>query len=308
MGDNTMKISKWMLVTVFAAGMAGNAPAQGVTRITGVTNTGGSLVLTFDGPGTEVLGTASLADPDWRPADGAAVSGNTVTVPMGAQRFFAVAGDGAPAENSAGFISWPVPAGKLQIVSIPFDNPSSDDGAFKFGDTQIAQDLPQGSTVLFWDAGSQAWSGGSKSARGWAFAQANHVFAPGEAFLVRHPSAYDVQVTASGLAPTNATRSRVYAGGGAWTPVANPYPVESKFGDTELASQLPQGSTVLFWDVGRQGWSGGAKSSRGWPAAVENRMIAPGEGFFVKSPEEGAWEAARPYASAVPPASGGGQP
>ena len=204
-------LAKWTMIAAAAAGMAGSAPAQTATRITGCGVMADCLVLTFEGPGTTLLGTASLDHPDWVPVDGMSVSGNSATAPMGACRFFAVAGDGVPAENSAGFATWTVPAGKLQIVSVPFVNPSSEDGAFKFGDLEIARNLVQGSSVLFWDAG-------------------------------------------------------------------------------------------------RQGWSGGAKSARGWAAAQANRVIAPGEGFFVQSPAAGTWVAARPYASAVPPASGGGRP
>ena len=81
-----------------------------------------------------------------------------------------------------------------------------------------------------------------------------------------------------------------------------------KFGDLEIAQALPTDSMVLFWDVKRQKWSGGAKSARGWAAAQADHVIAPGEGFFGQSPAAGTWVVARPYASAVPPASGGGQP
>ncbi len=61
----------------------------GVFQITGVSATGGNLVLTFAGEGTPaVLGTASLASPqEWTPVEGAAVSGNSATVPMGAQNY-----------------------------------------------------------------------------------------------------------------------------------------------------------------------------------------------------------------------------
>ena len=300
-------LAKWTMIAAAAAGMAGSAPAQTATRITGCGVMADCLVLTFEGPGTTLLGTASLDHPDWVPVDGMSVSGNSATAPMGACRFFAVADDGVPAENSAGFATWTIPAGKLQIASAPFIDPSSEDGAFTFGDLEIASDLGLGSSVLFWDAGSQAWSGGSKSGRGWPFAQANHVLLPGEACFVKNVGG-DVTTTALGLVPTNATSSVAYAGSGAWTPMACPYPVEVTFGDTELASQLPQGSSVLFWDVARQKWSGGAKSARGWAAAQANRVIAPGEGFFVQSPHAGTWVADRPYASAVPPASGGGRP
>ena len=302
-----MKISKWVPVAAIAAAIQAQTLVSGSgTRITRGTETGDSLVLTFDGPGTEVLGTASLADPDWRPVEGSAISGDTATVPMGAQRFVAVAGDGAPAENSVGFVRRTVPAGKLQIVSVPFDG--FEDGATRFGEMTVASQLQVNSAVLFWDAGGQAWSGGSKSGKGWGSAQANRMLAPGEAFFVKNAGGGDVDVTAVGLSPTNATRSLAYAGGGAWTPLAHPYPVETAFGDTELASQLPQGSTVLFWNVERQGWSGASKSSKGWPAAAADHVLRTGEGFFVRSSDAGAWEAARPYDSAVPPASGGGQP
>ena len=61
----------------------------GVFQITGVSATGGNLVLTFAGEGTPaVLGTASLASPqEWTPVEGVAVSGNSATVPMGAQNY-----------------------------------------------------------------------------------------------------------------------------------------------------------------------------------------------------------------------------
>ncbi len=68
---------------------AGPGPQPGGFQITGLTKTGDNLVLTFAGEGTPaVLGTASLASPqEWTPVEGAAVSGTTATVPMGAQNY-----------------------------------------------------------------------------------------------------------------------------------------------------------------------------------------------------------------------------
>ena len=44
------------------------------------------------------------------------------------------------------------------------------------------------------------------------------------------------------------------------------------FGDLEIAQALPTDSMVLFWDVKRQKWSGGAKSSPVAAAPVRIRL------------------------------------
>ena len=196
--------------------------------------------------------------------------------------------------NAVGYVKRTIPAGKLQIVSVPFDNIASDEG-YKFGETQIANDLPQGSQVMFWDDVAQSWSAGGKGAKGWNAAQANHVLAVGEAFFVRNNSAADLEVTAAGEVPSDATLKRAYAGSSALSIVAAPYPVDVKFGDTELANQLPQGSQVMFWDDVAQSWSAGGKGAKGWNAAQANKIVAAGEGFFIKTATEGSWEAVKPY-------------
>ena len=197
--------------------------------------------------------------------------------------------------NAVGYVKRTIPAGGLQIVSIPFDNIASEDGTYKFGETQVANDLPQGSRVMFWDDANQGWSGGNKTAKGWAAAQANHVLVPGEAFFVRSSAEGDTEVTAAGEVPSDAKLSRAFNGGSALSIVAAPYPVDVKFGDTEIANQLPQGARVMFWDDVNQGWSGGNKTAKGWAAAQQNKIVAAGEGFFVRTSSEGAWEAVKPY-------------
>ena len=87
--------------------------------------------------------------------------------------------------NAVGYVKRAVPAGKLQIVSVPFDNIANEDGTYKFGETQIANDLPQGSSVMFWDTATQGWSGGMKSSKGWNKAQADKVLSAGEGFFVK---------------------------------------------------------------------------------------------------------------------------
>lgn len=54
------------------------------------------------------------------------------------------------------------------------------------------------------------------------------------------------------------------------------------FGDTSIAAEAPVGSVVYFWDEVLQVWSGGSKSGKGWSGGESNRVIVPGEAFFLK--------------------------
>ena len=199
--------------------------------------------------------------------------------------------------NAVGYVKRDIPAGKLQIVSIPFVNMASDTGTYKFGETDMAiSELQQNDSVMFWDAENQVWNPGSKSKKGWAAAQSNHVIQVGEAFFVRSKQAADISVTAQGEVPDDVSLPVSYAGDKALSIVAYPFPVEQKFGTTELANQLPQNSSVMFWDAENQVWNPGSKSKKGWAAAQSNHVIQVGEGFFIRTPEGGStWEPVRPY-------------
>jgi len=54
------------------------------------------------------------------------------------------------------------------------------------------------------------------------------------------------------------------------------------FGATSIADEAPVGSEVYFWDEVLQVWSPAAKSGKGWPAGAANRVLEPGEAFFLK--------------------------
>lgn len=196
--------------------------------------------------------------------------------------------------NAVGYVKRAVPAGKLQIVSVPFDNMASEEGSYKFGETQIANDLPAKSAVMFWSDTQQAWVAGTKGAKGWSAGDANHVLAPGEAFFVKNTGTEDLEVTAAGEVPSAATLSRSYANG-ALGIMAYAFPVDVKFGDTELANQLPAKSSVMFWSDDQQAWVAGTKGAKGWSAGDANYVLKAGEGFFIKPAGEGTWEAEKPY-------------
>ena len=199
--------------------------------------------------------------------------------------------------NAVGYIKKTMPAGgKLVAVSHPLESMTSSD--VTFGQTSLAEEMPTGSSVFFWNEQFQVWGVGGKSGKGWSAAQAQRVLAPGEGFFIKgNPAATeDVDVTMTGEVPSDATISRAIVGSAALSTVGNPYPVDMIFGDTDLAAQAPVGSSVFFWNEGFQVWGVGGKSGKGWSAAEAQKVIEAGEGFFMKQPgASGAWAAEKPY-------------
>ena len=267
-------------------------------------NSNGNVTLRFTalaGMGYEIEGTTSIGD-DWIHVDSWMSDTNgeaEVTVEPYGARFFRIAFAGEGGEvlsaNALGYTTCVIPAGGKQMVSFPFANPASDDGGFRFGETQMARDLPVGSVVYFWDGERQSWNGGMKSAFGWDPAEGNHVLQPGEGICVLNPTDADVEVVVAGEVPSDSSLIRPYAGDNKWCVMANPYPVDAKFGDTKLASQLRRSSMVRFWEPESQRWFYGTKNSKGWPAALANRTLECGEAFFIQTDDEGIWETMKPY-------------
>lgn len=226
-----------------------------------------------------------------------------VAVLMGAS-VVAVAQEVIPA-NAEGETVLSIPADGVASVSVPYRNPADADGMFRFGETGIAQGLPEGSVVFFWDGERQKWGGGMKSAFGWEPAEANRVLAVGEGFCVRNGGTEALEVAAGGEIPPDECLVCAYRGGGAWTLMAYPYPDGGdegdgsiRFGETDLAGQLPSGAQVRFWDANSQSWSGGTKSAKGWSASLSQRVIGMGEAFFIRSglgDDDGEWVVEKPY-------------
>ena len=184
-------------------------------------------------------------------------------------------------QNAVGYIKVNLPANKFVSVAQPLNNMGKAEN--KFGETSLAQEAPQGSIVFFWSPTSQGWSGGLKGAKGWAPAQSNKVVAPGEGFFLKSPK--DTEVTITGEVPDEPSLDRVIPDGGAFGSVANPYPVDFKFGESDAAKNASQGSIVYFWSLDGQGWSGGLKGAKGWAPAQSNKVVAAGEGFFLREKE-----------------------
>ena len=184
-------------------------------------------------------------------------------------------------QNAVGYIKVPTFAGKFISVAQPLNNMGKVEN--KFGETSIAQELPQGSIVSFWDPVNQNWGGGGKSLKGWQAGDSNRVIAAGEGFFIKSPQ--DGEVTITGEVPDEPSLDRVIPGNKAFGSLANPYPVDFKFGESDTAKNATQGSIVYFWSVDSQNWGGGTKGGKGWAGAESNRIVAAGEGFFLKEAE-----------------------
>lgn len=199
--------------------------------------------------------------------------------------------------NAVGYIKKTLPAsGKLVAMSIPLNSMTETD--IVFGRTSVAQEAPVGSTVSFWDEGAQVWVGGGKSSKGWSGTQSNKVIAAGEGFFLQGVTTatepFDVTIT--GEVPADTTIARPIVGGNSLGILANPYPVDFKFGESALAQQASVGSTVSFWDENAQVWVGGGKSTKGWSGTQSNKVVAAGESFFMQEVTAGtSWDAAKPY-------------
>lgn len=199
--------------------------------------------------------------------------------------------------NAVGYIKKTLPPnGDLVAMSIPLD--SMTNTSLVFGETSVASEAPEGAFVYFWDTTLQTWIGGLKSTKGWGPAEAGYVLQPGEGFFLKgDPLAVaDVEVTITGEVPADATLPRAIPGGNALGTLANPYPVDFTFGDSDVAVNASEGSFVYFWDVDLQTWIGGLKSTKGWGPAEAGYVVQAGEGFFLK--EAGSvnqWEETKPY-------------
>ncbi len=169
--------------------------------------------------------------------------------------------------NAVGYIKKTLPAGgKLVMMSIPLDSMAEPD--IVFGRTSVAQEAETGSTVYFWDAGTQTWGSGGKGTKGWQAAESNKVIAAGEGFFLQGPPASgDYEVTITGEVPTDDPIARAIPGGNALGTMANPYPVDFTFGESDLAANATTGSA----------WSRPAKvsSCRKWPASTNGRRSSP---------------------------------
>lgn len=197
--------------------------------------------------------------------------------------------------NAIGVIKKTIPAGKQSLMSVPLDQTSDSGDGFIFASVPAISNMPDGSVANFWDVTNQIWITQTKTARyGWS-SQKNRKIAVGEPFFIKNVQSSNMEVVISGEVPESPALSKGLANN-AMVLVANPYPVPTVLTNFAFADSLADGSVVNFWDEANQIWITQTKTARyGW-STQKNRLIQPGEGFFVKSAgAEFEWTESRPY-------------
>jgi hypothetical protein len=215
-----------------------------------------------------------------------------MAIGMAAVACIASAESATYSKNAVGFIQTQATAEKLYALTVPFENMDSDDGSWKFGDTDLAKNAPDFSVVYFWtDTG---WEPAEKDDfDGWPAWAAEKQLKVGEFFFYK--PAEDASVVLSGEVPDGA-KAVAFVASGNLNAIGYPYPTGVKFGDTDLAKDAPDFSMVYFWT--ETGWEPAEKDDfDGWPAWAADYEVKPGEGFFYKpdGSESGFWEPVKPY-------------
>lgn len=199
----------------------------------------------------------------------------------------------AYSSSAVGVIKKTLPANKLALISIPLDQESDEGEGFVFSSVPAIAGLPNYSVAMFYDVTSQEWVTVAKSRNSWG-TKGTRLVKPGESFFLKNVQSTNIPMVVSGEVPADASIGQVLAGG-ALTLVANPYPVAMAFSDFSCASTLPNYSVVMFWNEDTQAWDSVSKSRNSWGTKA-SRVVAPGEGFFVKpASSDITWTESRPY-------------
>lgn len=180
-------------------------------------------------------------------------------------------------------ISRPIAAGQMDLLSVPLIVPGGNVVS------NVFPNVPDGSIFYFWDDAIQVWSASQFSSKGWPSSTGSHQLLPGEAFFFKPPGAYTVVLTGT---PLTLPSYKPVAGGDKISVLGYFYPADIPWTNTQLASQLPPGSLVSFWNRTNSSFrttflkAPDAKGG-GWGAAAANHIVRAGDGFAVKVPGDG---------------------
>lgn len=171
-----------------------------------------------------------------------------------------------------------VDSNQWDLMSMPLLTASGN----KFG--AFETNAPVGTQVYFYDPAVSNFDGGTKNLKGWDAPRSNRVVLPGESFFLKTPATNGLSLALTGTVPVAPVTNQVLA---RWTALGYPCPDEIAWGNLALASNLPPGTLVYFWDVGSQEYDiyrKGPPAKGGWGADASNHVVHPGDGFIVRQP------------------------
>lgn len=180
-------------------------------------------------------------------------------------------------------ITRPIAAGQMDLMSVPLIVPGGNTVS------NIFPNVPDGSVFYFWDDNLQVWASGQFTGKGWPISIGSRQLLPGEAFFFRPSGAYTAVLTGTALVLPS---YKPVAGDDKISTLGYLYPVDIPWTDTQLASQLPPGSLVSFWDRTNSSFhttflKAPAAKGGGWGGAAANYVVHAGDGFAVKVSGDG---------------------
>lgn len=148
--------------------------------------------------------------------------------------------------------------------------------------SNIFPGLPSGSVFYFWDSTLGSWAPTYGSSKGWDSTGSRQVL-PGEAFFLKPSGSYTAVLTGTPTTPPVTTNVLGWGHKGVF---GYPYPVNIPWTDTQLASLLPPGSLVSFWDRTNSSFhntflKAPAAKGGGWGNAASNYIVHAGDGFAI---------------------------
>lgn len=167
----------------------------------------------------------------------------------------------------------PIAAGQTDLMSVPL---------VAVGGNAISNmfaDAPDGSVIYLWDLDLQNWIPSQKSSKDWP--GSSRELQPGEAFLFKPSGAYTVVLRGT---PPDPPIARPVSGDGRASLLGYFYPVDIHWTDTQLATLLPPGSMVSFWNRTNAYFQttflkAPAAKGGGWGNTASNYIIRAGDGF-----------------------------
>ena len=167
-------------------------------------------------------------------------------------------------------------AGQMDLMSVPLIVPGGNTVS------NVFKNAPAESQFYFWDT-NIGWTVSWGSPKGWGLMGSRQVL-PGEAFFFKPPGAYTVVLSGTPPEPPITIPVSGYEHPNL---LGYPYPEDIPWTDTQLATLLPPGSMVSFWNRTNGSFrttflKAPAAKGGSWGNTASNYIVRAGDGFVVR--------------------------
>ena len=182
--------------------------------------------------------------------------------------------------NIVGYAKVQAVGGHLTLVALNFDT-----GGLTLDD--LFGNLPSGSAVHLWDKSAGIYRTSNLGRGGFS---PNLVLQMGDACWIEAAGTGTNEIILSGDVLMDETNTVAVSAGIEGTGYF--YPVATRWGDTDLAAQLPSGSRFHVWNG--TGYDSYTKGRGGWGTG-DNATIDVAQGFWVEAAAGFTWSEVRPF-------------